>query len=93
MFTGKLMPFFFTALALINIISFSLMGIDKGRAKKGKWRIKESTLLVWSFLFGGIGAFAGMHIFHHKTKHIKFKILVPVSIAVNAVCIILLLKL
>jgi len=77
---------------IINIISFFLMGIDKKKAQKSKWRIKESTLLGWAFCLGGTGSFLGMHFFRHKTKHKKFIILVPLSVIINIILIILIFK-
>ena len=65
------------AVLLINLISFAAYGIDKRRARKDKWRIPESTLLMLAFIGGVLGALAGMLVFHHKTRHWKFKILVP----------------
>ena len=64
----------------INTLSFLTMGIDKLKAIKNNWRIKESTLLIISFLGGGLGTLLGMLLFHHKTKKLKFQILVPLSI-------------
>lgn len=43
-------------LVLINVITFLIYGIDKLKAKKGKWRIPEATLLLLSILGGSIGA-------------------------------------
>lgn len=39
----------------INIITFFSMGIDKYKAKRGKWRTKEKTLITLVALGGGIG--------------------------------------
>lgn len=64
-------------LAIVNAAAFFLYGIDKKKAIKNKWRIPEKTLLGVAFFGGSIGAFAGMRVFHHKTKHWKFKIGVP----------------
>ncbi|MCI6190883.1 MAG: DUF1294 domain-containing protein [Clostridium sp.] len=64
-------------LLIINIIAFSLMYIDKQKAKKNKWRIKEDTLMISAFLGGSIGALIGMNTFRHKTKHAKFKYGIP----------------
>lgn len=64
-------------LLIINIIAFSLMYIDKQKAKKNKWRIKEDTLMISAFLGGSIGALVGMNTFRHKTKHTKFKYGIP----------------
>ena len=65
------------ALLLINIVAFAAYGIDKHKAQKDRWRIPESTLLLMAFFGGALGALLGMRAFHHKTKHWKFKILVP----------------
>ncbi|MDN6195214.1 MAG: DUF1294 domain-containing protein, partial [Atopostipes suicloacalis] len=60
-----------------------LYGLDKKRAMKKKKRISEKTLFFISFLFGGIGALFGMKQFHHKTKKLKFKLLVPIAAAIT----------
>ena len=70
-------------LIIWNIITFALYGIDKSKAKNNKWRISETTLIACAFLMGGIGSFLGMRIFRHKTKHMKFMILVPLAIIMN----------
>lgn len=62
-----------------NFIVFFIYGLDKYRAKRHLWRIPEKTLLICSFLLGGMGAFLAMKYFHHKTRHLKFQILVPLS--------------
>lgn len=59
------------------------MGSDKRRARKGQWRISEANLLFKGFIFGGIGLYAGMKVFHHKTSHKKFVIGVPLLIVIN----------
>lgn len=64
-------------LATMNIAGFSIMAVDKKKAIKNKWRIRESTLLCVSLIGGSIGMLLGMHTFHHKTKHLKFTIGVP----------------
>ncbi len=60
---------------IINAIVFLLYGVDKGRARRDAWRISERTLLV-SALFGCWGGLAGMLVFHHKTRKMKFRILI-----------------
>ena len=67
-----------------NIVTFSIYGIDKNKAPKNKWRIKESTLIICAFLIGGIGALLGMCVFRHKTNHLKFALLVPLAVLMNA---------
>ncbi|WP_307847845.1 DUF1294 domain-containing protein [Metabacillus bambusae] len=63
---------------LLNVISFILMRVDKIRAKRGEWRIKEATLWWLAIVGGALGGFAGMRVYRHKTKHTSFKIGFPV---------------
>ena len=76
-----------SSLALWNILTFAMFGADKSRAKNNKWRISESTLILCAFLMGGAGAFIGMRTFRHKTKHLRFKLLLPLAIIVNIAAI------
>ena len=61
-------------LVFINLLTFAAYGIDKRKAQKNAWRIKESTLLLLAAAGGSVGALLGMQIFRHKTKHPKFTI-------------------
>lgn len=70
--------------AVWNVITFSMMGVDKYRAERGKWRISENTLLGSAFLMGAAGALLGSRAFHHKTRKLKFRICLPLALAVNA---------
>ena len=72
-------------LAVINIITFIMFGADKARAAKGRWRISESALILAALLGGSTGALAGMRFFHHKTKHRKFTIGIPVILALQII--------
>ncbi len=64
-------------LIAINAITFITYGIDKWKARKNKWRIPESTLLLLAVFGGSIGAFLGMRVWRHKTMHKKFKYGIP----------------
>lgn len=68
----------------INGIAFFVYGLDKRRAVRGEWRISERTLLLLAFLGGAAGAFLGMHVFRHKTRHRKFSLGVPVLFLLQA---------
>lgn len=57
---------------MLNVIAFSLYGLDKRRAKRGLWRIRESVLLAAAWLMGGVGAWLGMRLFRHKTQKRAF---------------------
>ena len=74
-------------LAAWNLITFFMMGIDKRKAKKGKRRISEKTLLLSAFCMGAVGSGMGMMVFHHKTLKWKFRILVPLAFLCNAAVI------
>ena len=77
-------------LVVINLLTFIVYGIDKLKAKKGKWRIPESTLLLLAFMGGSVGAWLGIKVWHHKTLHKKFKYGVPfIFILQIALCIYL----
>ena len=81
------MRIFLVFYALMTIVTFVLYGVDKAKAKKGKWRIPEKTLLLFAACFGGLGAFLGMRIFRHKTKHTSFKIIVPMCMILQFIII------
>ena len=78
-------------LLAINIATFFLYGIDKYKAKKGRWRISEATLLMMAVIGGSIGAWAGMRLWHHKTKHKKFKYGIPIIIILQVALAVYLL--
>ena len=64
-------------LVFINVLTFLLYGIDKWKARRGKWRIPEETLIWLAIVGGSIGARLGMYLFRHKTKHKKFTLGIP----------------
>ncbi len=70
-------------LAAVNLIAFLMMGIDKRKAVKGRWRISEKALFVPAFLGGAPGAMLGMKVFHHKTLHKKFTIGMPLILVLQ----------
>ncbi|MEE0944739.1 MAG: DUF1294 domain-containing protein [Clostridia bacterium] len=79
-------------IAVWNLVVFLIYGIDKMKAVKNKWRISEKALLVSAFLLGGVGAFFGMRIWRHKTKHTLFNVLVPFSAILTVVVTGVILK-
>ena len=64
-------------LLIINAVAFIVYGIDKLKARKGRWRISEATLLLLALVGGSIGSWLGMKVWHHKTMHLKFKYGLP----------------
>ncbi len=71
-------------LAGVNVVTFALYGIDKYRAKKGRWRIPERTLLLLPLLGGSVGGILGMAAFHHKTRHWYFRVGLPAMFLLQA---------
>lgn len=65
-------------LATMNVYTFVIYGLDKRYAQKKQWRIPETHLILAAALFGAPGAFLGMRLFRHKTKHVKFTVTVPI---------------
>ena len=85
--TPEMMNIILYYLLAVNIATFLLYGIDKYKAKKGKRRTSEATLLTMAAIGGSIGAWAGMRLWHHKTMHKKFKHGIPV-IMIMQVCLV-----
>ena len=75
-------------LLAVNSLTFLLYGIDKYKAKKGRWRISEATLLTMAAIGGSIGAWAGMRTWHHKRMHKKFKYGIPVIIIMQIALVV-----
>lgn len=73
--TGEL--YFYGYMLVINILAFVLMFVDKQKAKKEKYRIKESVFMILSLVGGAIGVLFGMVVFRHKINKKKFNLGVP----------------
>ena len=79
------MKFILYYLLIINALGLLFMLIDKQKAKRNAWRIPEATLLTIAALGGSIGCIAGMYLFRHKTKHLKFTVGLPLLFILNFV--------
>lgn len=75
-------------LIIINLLAFLAMLIDKKKAEKNRWRIKESTLLILAVIGGSIGATVGMYTFRHKTQKARFFVGIPVIIVLQILLVI-----
>ena len=80
-------------LLIINAAGLLLMLVDKWKAKKNRWRIRESTLLIVAALGGSVGSLLGMYIFRHKTLHLKFTVGIPVILAGQCVLAVVVMAL
>ncbi len=83
---------FIIYIVLINIITFSIFGIDKLKAVKNKWRIPEKILFLFSIIGGSVGGLLGMYTFRHKTQKTAFKFGIPVILIVQIVLIYFIMK-
>lgn len=70
-------------LLIINLISFITFFIDKRKSIKNKWRIRENTLHLLSFVGGVYGSIVAMLLFRHKTKKPKFCIITAIALVIN----------
>lgn len=78
---------------LWNVLTMTVVGLDKYKARHNRWRIRERTLLSLACAMGGVGVFFGMQLFRHKTQHAKFTVGVPLAIALNVAVAVLTWKL
>ena len=80
-------------LLTLNLLTFIIYGIDKFKAKKAKWRIPESTLLLLAIFGGSISAWLGLQVWRHKTQHKKFFIGIPMILTLQVIATIYILYL
>lgn len=71
---------------LWNFVGFIMVLIDKRRAERNKWRIRERTFFIWALFFGAPGILLGIHMYRHKTRHWSFIIGMPILCIFNIVC-------
>lgn len=81
---GQLWTALMAYLLCVNVLTFSVYGADKRKARRGAWRTPERTLLALALAGGGLGALAAMRMFRHKTRHRQFQVLVPLSVVLWA---------
>ena len=72
-------------LLLVNVAAFLVMGLDKRRAKRDKWRISEKALFLPAVLGGALGGVLGMRTFRHKTQHWDFRFGFPLLLVLQVV--------
>ena len=71
-------------LLLVNLAAFFMMGADKRRARKGRWRLSEKALFLPAVLGGALGGVLGMRHFRHKTRHWYFRFGLPALLLLQA---------
>lgn len=81
------MRWFLYYLVIINVVALILYGTDKRKAIKGAWRIPEKTLILCAVFGGSVGAIAGMLLFRHKIRKVKFIVGIPVIFVIQCIAI------
>lgn len=79
--------YFFVYLAVISFLSIVITCLDKYKASHHRWRVRESTLLIFSALGGSIAMYITMHIIRHKTRKLKFMLGIPLIIILQAAAV------
>jgi uncharacterized membrane protein YsdA (DUF1294 family) len=98
-FTGKLLTFLVIYLAaawnwnvphavaagylVLSAITFIAYAVDKATAVSGRWRTKESSLLLLGLLGGWPGGMLAQQVFRHKTSKVSFRSLFRTTVALN----------
>ena len=72
-------------LAVVNILTIIVFGVDKMNEKSNRQRVRIVTLLGLAFIGGSVGALIGMYGFHHKTKKAYFTVGVPLILLMQVV--------
>ena len=75
-------------LLAINVLAFVVYGVDKWKARQGRWRVPEATLLGLAALGGSVGAWVAMQLFRHKTKKNKFRYGVPIMFVLQLAAVL-----
>lgn len=89
-FTTKLL--FILYLVFINLCGVIVMGADKRKSQKGRYRTPERSMFTIAFLGGALGIYTGMRLFHHKTLHKKFVYGIPLILIINLIAVFFLFK-
>jgi uncharacterized membrane protein YsdA (DUF1294 family) len=61
------------------------MGIDKIRAKRRIFRIPEATIFTAAIFGGSIGAWLGVYVFDHKSRHWYFTYGLPLILLLQVI--------
>lgn len=83
------LKFFLIYYSVISLVSVALTVADKSKARKGKWRIPELTLMLSGLLGGALPMFVTMKIIRHKTKHMKFMLGLPLEMLLHVALAVL----
>jgi uncharacterized membrane protein YsdA (DUF1294 family)/cold shock CspA family protein len=71
------------ASALLNVATFFAYWQDKYAAQRGRWRIKEDTLHLWSLAGGWGGAWFAQQVLRHKSVKASFRGVYGLTVVVH----------
>lgn len=71
-----------------SMINFLAYAFDKSRARRGAWRIKESTLHFFSLVGGWPGAAIAQPLLRHKSQKREFRMIFWFTVLANTGCLI-----
>lgn len=77
------MEILFLLWATISLIGCSMIFIDKYNAVHHQKRISERTLILTACFGAALPMWISMYLIHHKTKHLKFTIGLPLIMAIH----------
>lgn len=69
----EMWPWLAGGAALVSLIAFGLYALDKRRARRGQWRVPESSLHFWALIGGWPGAFLAQRLLRHKSSKFSFQ--------------------
>lgn len=72
------------ALAAVNIAGFAVCAADKRAAEMHRRRVRESILFALALAGGAAGVYLAMLVFRHKTRKLKFSLLMPLVLLAQA---------
>jgi uncharacterized membrane protein YsdA (DUF1294 family) len=77
-----------TFFAILSLVGFVLVYMDKQKAIRHQWRIPERVFYMMGFLGGSVGIWIGMFQFHHKTRKNPFRWILFGTLVINVLILI-----
>lgn len=68
---------------ILSAVMLALFWKDKEAARNGRWRTRESTLLLLALFGGWPGAWMGQRVFRHKSRKRDFRARLTIAGGLN----------